>query len=166
MEYQQAKERFIQTWGTLGAQWGINRTMAQVHALLLISPKSLTTDDVMEELGVSRGNANMNLRGLVDWGLVYRDMQKGDRKDYFRAEKDLWVVAKRIAEERKKRELDTVKDQLTILKQVKGSSPEVEEFRKVIKDIDNVTSQALQVLGMMTSAADNFLMKTIRKLKG
>ncbi|KAB2809930.1 GbsR/MarR family transcriptional regulator [Phaeocystidibacter luteus] len=166
MEYQQAKERFIQTWGTLGAQWGINRTMAQVHALLLISPKSLTTDDVMEELGVSRGNANMNLRGLVDWGLVYRDMQKGDRKDYFRAEKDLWVVAKRIADERKKRELDTVKDQLTILKQVEGNSPEVEEFKKVIKDIDNVTSQALQVLGMMTSAADNFLMKTIRKLKG
>lgn len=165
MEYQQAKERFIQTWGTLGAQWGINRTMAQVHALLLISPKSLTTDDVMEELGISRGNANMNLRGLVDWGLVYRDMQKGDRKDYFRAEKDLWVVAKRIAEERKRRELDTVKDQLIQLKNVVGDSDEVREFKKVIGDIDNVTGQALQVLSMMTAAADNFLMKTIRKLK-
>ncbi|NVK03946.1 MAG: transcriptional regulator [Flavobacteriia bacterium] len=165
MEYQQAKERFIQTWGTLGAQWGINRTMAQVHALLLISPRSLTTDDVMEELGISRGNANMNLRGLVDWGLVYRDMQKGDRKDYFRAEKDLWVVAKRIAEERKRRELDTVKDQLIQLKNVVGDSEEVREFKKVISDIDNVTGQALQVLSMMTAAADNFLMKTIRKLK-
>lgn len=166
MEYQQAKERFIQTWGTLGAQWGINRTMAQVHALLLISPRSLTTDEVMEDLGISRGNANMNLRSLVDWQLVYRDLQKGDRKDYFRAEKDLWVVAKRIAEERKRRELDSVKDQLTLLKNVEGDTAEVREFLKVIKDIDNVTSQALQVLSMMTSAADNFLLKTIRKLKG
>lgn len=165
MEFGQAKERFIQTWGTLGSQWGINRTMAQVHALLLISPKPLSTDEVMAELGVSRGNANMNLRGLVDWGLVYRDIQKGDRKDYFRAEKDLWVVAKRIAEERKRRELDTVKDQLMLLKTVEGESSEVKEFRKVIGDIDKVTSEAVQVLGVMTSAADNFLVKAIRKLK-
>lgn len=165
MEFGQAKERFIQTWGTLGSQWGINRTMAQAHALLLISPRSLTTDEVMEELGISRGNANMNLRSLVDWGLVFRDMQKGDRKDYFRAEKDLWVVAKRIAEERKRRELDTVKDQLMLLKTVEGNSEEVREFRKVITDIDKVTGEALQVMAMMTSAADNFLIKAIRKLR-
>lgn len=165
MEFGVAKERFIQTWGTLGSQWGINRTMAQAHALLLISPVSLTTDTVMDELGISRGNANMNLRNLVDWGLVYRDMQKGDRKDYFRAEKDLWVVAKRIAEERKRRELDTVKDQLALLKQVEGDSTEIKEFKKVINDIDKVTGEALQVMQMMTSAADNFLVKAIRKLR-
>ncbi len=165
MEYQQAKERFIQTWGTLGSQWGINRTMAQVHSLLLISPNSLTTDEVMDELGISRGNANMNLRHLVDWGLVYRDLQKGERKDFYRAEKDMWLVARRIADERKRRELDSVKDQLKLLQQVEGKGPEVEEFKKVVGDIDNVTGQALQILTVMTSAADNFLLKAIRKLK-
>src|SRR5215213_1914157 len=102
MKLKEAKKGFIQTWARLGGEWGINRTMAQVHALLLATDRSLSTDDVMEELQISRGNANTNLRELMNWNLVYREMVPGERKEYFRAEKDIWEVAKRIARERKK----------------------------------------------------------------
>jgi hypothetical protein len=100
MQYEEGKRQFIQTWGKLGGEWGINRTMAQVHALLLISPRPLSTEQVMEELSISRGNANMNLRDLLDWNLVHKELVPGDRKEYFVAEKDIWEVAKRIARER------------------------------------------------------------------
>ena len=68
MEWQEGKDKFLQAWGTLGTSWGINRTMAQIHALMMISPRALSADEVMEELQISRGNANMNIRALMDWG--------------------------------------------------------------------------------------------------
>ena len=74
MEFQEGKEKFLQVWGTLGSDWGINRTMAQVHALLMISPQALSADEIMEELKISRGNSNMNIRALIDWGLVYKEL--------------------------------------------------------------------------------------------
>ena len=67
MEYDVAKDKLIQAWGTLGASWGLNRTMAQIHALLMISTESLSAEEIMEELNISRGNANMNIRALIDW---------------------------------------------------------------------------------------------------
>ena len=105
---EEAKNRFIHSWGEMGPQWGINRTMAQLHALLMISEKPLSTDDVMAELGISRGNANMNLRSLADWGLVRRTYVKGDRKEYFQSDKDVWNMFCRVARERKKREIEPV----------------------------------------------------------
>ena len=82
MDWREGKERFLQAWGALGSEWGINRTMAQIHALLMIAPQALSADSVMEELTISRGNANMNLRALMDWGLVYKELRAGDRKEY------------------------------------------------------------------------------------
>ena len=89
MKLTEGKEKFIQAWGTLGSSWGINRTMAQVHALLLIAPESLCAEDIMEELNISRGNANMNIRALMDWGLVSKELKSGERKEFFSAEKDI-----------------------------------------------------------------------------
>src|ERR1700761_2541867 len=106
MKLAEAKQQFIQSWGVLGSQWGINRTMAQVHALLLVASKPLSTDDIMSELSISRGNTNMNVRDLLDWGLVEKVIVQGDRKEYFNAEKDIWKVATRIMYQRKKRDLD------------------------------------------------------------
>ena len=106
MKLSEAKQQFISTWGAMGTHWGINRTMAQVHALLMISPDPLTQDDVMAQLNISRGNVNMNIRDLIDWGLVDRVLIQGERKEYFTAEKDIWKVARQIIKERKKRELD------------------------------------------------------------
>ncbi len=101
-----AREEFICQWGALGTQWGISRTMAQIHALLLISPVPLSTDEVMEALQISRGNANSNLRALVDWKLLRVVLRKGERKDYYEAEKDVWNIFRAIARERRKREIE------------------------------------------------------------
>lgn len=101
-----AREEFICQWGALGTQWGISRTMAQIHALLLVSPAPLSTDEVMEALQISRGNANSNLRALVDWKLLRMVLRKGERKDYYEAEKDVWMIFRAIARERRKREIE------------------------------------------------------------
>ena len=103
-----AQDRFIATWGQMGSAWGISRTMAEVHALLYITGQPLCTDDVMERLQISRGNASMSLRALVDWGIVVRSHKRGDRKEYYEAEADVWVMFRTIARERKKREIDPV----------------------------------------------------------
>jgi DNA-binding transcriptional regulator GbsR (MarR family) len=102
MKLTEAKQQFIGSWGAFGTHWGINRTMAQIHALLLISPDPLTQDDIMEELDISRGNTNMNIRELINWRLVERVLLPGERKEYFSAEKDIWKVIKQIVKERKK----------------------------------------------------------------
>lgn len=102
---QAAKDEFITQWGAMGSAWGINRTMAQIHALLMISTKALTTDEIMEELKVSRGHANTNLRELCGWGLVRGVIPKGERKEFFEAEKDVWKMFCTITRERKRREI-------------------------------------------------------------
>ena len=107
MKLTEAKQQFISSWGAFGTHWGINRTMAQIHALLLITPDPLTQDDMMEQLNISRGNTNMNIRELINWGLVDSVLLTGERKEYFSAEKDIWKVVKQIVKERKKRELGT-----------------------------------------------------------
>ena len=103
-----ARNEFISHWGTMGSAWGINRTMAQVHALLMTSERALTTDEVMAELEVSRGNAHQNLRELVDWGLVRNVIVKRERKDYYEAEKDVWKMFCAVARGRKRREIEPV----------------------------------------------------------
>src|SRR6201991_1672078 len=100
-----ARDEFVMQWGAIGSAWGINRTMAQIHALLIITPRALTTDEVMEELKISRGNAHTNLRELVGWGLVRGVVRKGERKEYFEAEKDVWKMFCIIVRERKRREI-------------------------------------------------------------
>ena len=116
MNYDEAKHTFLQTWGKVGGEWGINRTMAQVHALLLIAPHPMDTDTVMKELQISRGNANMNLRELINWNLIYKEFIPGDRKEYFVAEKDIWEIAKRVSAERRKREIEPLVKVLSSLK--------------------------------------------------
>lgn len=103
---------FVMTWGEMASSWGINRTMAQIHALLYIVDHPLDTDTIMEELGVSRGNANMNIRNLMQWGLVHKIHYPGQRKDYFTAEKDVWTTAATIIKERQQREIEPLKNNL------------------------------------------------------
>src|ERR1700761_5030073 len=122
MELAEGKQKFIEAWGKLGSEWGINRTMAQVHALLLTSPDALTTEDIMEQLSISRGNANMTLRDLMGWGLIEKQHRAGERKEYFFADKDVWNIARQVAKERRKRELEPVLKILEELSQVKGDA--------------------------------------------
>ena len=83
MALEKAKKKFIQSWASLGSNWGINKTMAQIHALFLISEEPLSTEDVMESLQISRGNTNMNIRPLIDWGLLYKEFKVGERREFF-----------------------------------------------------------------------------------
>ncbi len=103
---QEATERFILHWGEMGATWGINRTMAQVQALLFISEEPLSADQIMKELQISRGNVSMSLRELINWGIVNKMHVKGERKEFFTTEKDVWQLFKIVLRERKKREID------------------------------------------------------------
>jgi DNA-binding transcriptional regulator GbsR (MarR family) len=103
-----AQDRFIAAWGQMGSTWGISRTMAEIHALLYITADALNTDEVMERLAISRGNASMSLRALCDWGIVSKVHKRGDRKEYFQAEADVWVMLKHIIRERLRREVQPV----------------------------------------------------------
>jgi DNA-binding transcriptional regulator GbsR (MarR family) len=100
-----SQDQFVQAWGQLGPAWGISRTMAEAHALLYISGRALNTDEVMERLRISRGNASMTLRSLVEWGIVSRVHKPGDRKEYYTAEQDVWTLARQIIRERLRREI-------------------------------------------------------------
>ena len=115
MEYNEAKDRFIEAWGNLGSSWGINRSMAQIHALLLISTEALSTEDLMEQLQMSRGNVNMNIRALMDWGIAYKIHKTGERREFFACEKDVWLLAKQVSRERRRREIEPI---LNVLSQV------------------------------------------------
>jgi len=102
----EAQDRFIATWGQMGSAWGISRTMAEIHALLYVTGRAMNTDEVMERLEISRGNASMSLRALVDWSLATRTHRRGDRKEYFLAEADVWTMFRTIVRERLKREVE------------------------------------------------------------
>src|SRR5271154_7594978 len=103
-----AQDLFIRRWGEMGQTWGINRTMAEIHALLYIVAQPLCTDDVMDRLNISRGNASVSLRALCDWGIIRRIHKRGERREYFESLSDVWEIFTIIAAERKRREMDPV----------------------------------------------------------
>lgn len=165
MELTEAKQQFINSWGAFGTQWGINRTMAQIHALLLISPNPLSQDDIMEQLTVSRGNVNMNIRDLIGWGLIERVIVQGERKEYFTAEKDIWKVATQIIKERKKRELDPMLKLLGQLEQIENSKDkDAKAFLQIIADIKKLGNHADKMLDVVIKAEENKFLNTLLKI--
>lgn len=167
MKLDEAKEKFIQSWGGLGSTWGINRTMAQIHALFLISEELLSAEDVMEALKISRGNTNMNIRTLIDWGLVYKEFKAGERKEFFRGEKDVWLVTQRVIKARQRQELDPMISVLTQLQNVEAEAKnkkEVEVFKKQIKSIKEHAELADKTLTKISSSEQNWFLKTFMKL--
>lgn len=117
----EVEDRFIRLWGQMAGAWGISRTMGEAHALLYITGEALCTDDIMERLEISRGNASMSLRALVEWGIVSRIHKKGDRKEYFLAEQDLWSMFRAIVRERLRREVEPM---LAALHELRDLVPE------------------------------------------
>lgn len=166
MEYEKAKDHFISTWGELGCNWGICRTMGHIHALLLIHPEPLSTEDIMDELKISRGNANMNVRALLDWELVYRRSKPGERKDYYTAEKDFWTVFRKTLKKRKQKELTPM---LTMIKYISGvevEGPESKEFKRVINNLGKISSAADKSLDKVLNSESNiFLNAFVRVMR-
>lgn len=165
MKLPEAKQQFISSWGAFGTHWGINRTMAQIHALLLISHDPMTQDDIMEELNISRGNTNMNIRELINWGLVERVLLSGERKEFFSAEKDIWKVVKQIVKERKKRELEPMLQLLDKLEEVEGDKRDknVKTFVDTVSGIKKLGRQADKTLDMMIKAEESWFVGTMMK---
>lgn len=165
MKLIEARQQFISSWGAFGTHWGINRTMAQIHALLLISADPLTQDDMMEQLNISRGNTNMNIRELINWGLVERVLLPGERKEYFTAEKDIWKVVKQIVKERKKRELEPMLQLLDKLEEVEGDKRDknVKIFVDTISSIKKLGRQADKTLDMMIKSEESWFLGTMMK---
>lgn len=105
---EESKGLLVRRWGEMSGYWGINRTMAELHALLFVSTEQLCTDDVMAQLHISRGNASMNLRALVDWGLIRRVHKLGERREFFQADTDVWHMFETILRERRRREVEPI----------------------------------------------------------
>lgn len=164
MEYQEAKEQFLEAWGTLGGQWGINRTMAQIHALLLISPKPLNAKQIQEELKISVGNTNMNIRSLLDWELIYKKLIPGERKEHFEAEKDMWEVIRKIITQRKRKEIEPVVRILDQVSAVEGDSEEVVEFQKTVQNIRLFTNKADSMLETILKADSEWFIRSFLKM--
>jgi DNA-binding transcriptional regulator GbsR (MarR family) len=166
MKLQEARQQFISSWGAFGTHWGINRTMAQIHALLLVSADPLSQDDIMEELNISRGNTNMNIRELINWGLVERVILTGERKEFFTAEKDIWKVVKQIVKERKKRELEPMMMLLDKLEDVDGDKRDkhVKTFVDTVSGIKKLGLQANKTLDVMIRAEENWFIGNMMKL--
>jgi DNA-binding transcriptional regulator GbsR (MarR family) len=139
---------FVESWGSMGALWGINRSMARIHALLLATKEPLGLEEVTRQLGISRGNASMCLKELRHWGVIRRVHLTGERRDFYIAEEDIWSMLFRIAAERKKREFDPA---LTALRKVLDSTGEDDtlvrsrlgELEEILRAFDRILERFL-----------------------
>lgn len=165
MEYTEAKQKFIQAWGTLGSNWGINKAMAQIHALLLLSTEPLSAEEIMDELQMSRGNVNMNLRALMDWGIVRKEHKVGERKEFFSTGKDVWDLAKQVSRERRRREIEPIIKVLEEVQKVSGDNKkEVAEFKKVAGELFDFSLKVDGMIDKFTKSDQTWFYKLLMKL--
>ena len=168
------QDEFIRRWGEMGQTWGINRTMAEIHAFLYITAKPQCTDDVMERLNISRGNASMSLRALCDWGIIRRMHRRGERREYFESLSDVWEIFSIIAAERKRREMDPVletikKCQAMLDEQQLGAAAKADDVlatRKRLESMEefmSVTNKIFQAFVGNTRAGLNKVVKVLLK---
>ena len=166
MKLTDAKKQFILNWGVLGTQWGINRTMAQIHALLLVSVEPKSADEIMNELKISRGNTNMNVRELMDWGIVDKILKPGERKEFFVADKDIWVVAMKIIKERKRREVEPILTALGQLKEIDApkNDKDAKQFIEMVNNIQKFADQASKGVDGLVKMDEHWFTGTLLKL--
>jgi DNA-binding transcriptional regulator GbsR (MarR family) len=162
--FSEAKSQFVQNWGNMATHWGVSKTMGMVHALLLIANKPLHVDELAQELGISRSNANMSVRSLLEWNIVYKTCCCGERKEFYVAEKNLWKVFIRIIEQRKSKELDPMTQMLQELSHVKSNCPESAEFIKVMQDLSHFSKKADNALENIINSESSFLMQSFIKM--
>jgi len=167
-DFDTAKDEFVNQWGALSSSWGISRTMAQIHALLLVSPEAMHTDQIMEELQISRGNAHGNLKELVAWGIVKSVVKKGDRKEYFLAEKDIWKMFCIIARERQRREIEPAKNVLeNCARLTEGvDCGECKEFNHQMKQLAEFVDLFSSLLNKLSSSEESKAIPMAMKLLG
>lgn len=165
-DFESKKIEFIAHWGVLGSSWGINRTMAQIHALLIVNIEPMTYEDIMAELKVSRGNANTNLRELLSWGLIKKVIYPGDRKEYFVAYKDVWKMFTTVARERKRREIEPALEVLSKFSDdgSKADTKEEKAFYEQIASIKEMMGKADTILEKISKSEESKVVQTLLKL--
>lgn len=161
MQLPEGKRQFIEEWGKLSVNWGVSKTMGQIHALLLVSNCCVCSDTVMDYLQLSRGNVNTNLRNLVDWGLILKNEVEGERKEFFTAEKDIWKVFKQIIKHRKKKELEPLISLLDSMDMVQADCEDSDEFCKVMKELKAFTKKADSSLNSIIESENNWLTRSM-----
>lgn len=166
MQLSEGQQKFVFSWGSLGSQWGMNKTLAQIHGLFLVTDEALCTEDIMEALQISRGNANMNVRTLLDWGMLYKEHRMGERKEFFVGEKDMWLILKRVMKVRKEKELDPM---LHLLSEIKQSEKEAndensEAFVERLNSIEKFAKQADSTLDRLLKADEHWFWGPFAKL--
>jgi DNA-binding transcriptional regulator GbsR (MarR family) len=166
-----AQDGFVAAWGQMGAAWGISRTMAEVHALLYIIGQPMNTDEIMERLQISRGNASMSLRALCDWGIVQRTYKRGDRKEYFVAEQDVWTMFRAIVRERMKREIDPtlaalyeIRD-MTGVETSRGRPAQTPEEKQAVLEHNQRLDAMLEFFKMLDKISQRFVSPSGRGLQ-
>jgi DNA-binding transcriptional regulator GbsR (MarR family) len=164
MGYLETRDQFIQTWGELGVRWGISKTMAQLHALLLVSLRPLSYDEVIETLHISRGNAHNNIHNLLEWELISKVEIEGDKKDYFVAEKDVYKIFHKILIHRKRDELDPLIDQLRTLSDLEPDCQEGRNLKKMINDLTFISEKADSMLNLLLKSDISWLMSVLGKM--
>ncbi len=166
MKIEDARMDFVQTWGALGSAWGIPKSMAQIHALLLSTKDELSAEEIMERIQLSRGNVNINLRELSNWKLVTKQNIIGERKEFFIANHDIYAIARNIVNERKKRELQPIQDFLAKYKAAAlvGEKNDVKHFQKMVKDLEEFVQQIDKLSELMVKMNDNIFLKKMMKI--
>lgn len=144
MELSASMERFVLHWGEMGTRWGVNRSVAQIHALLYLSPHALPAEDIAETLGIARSNVSTSLKELQGWKLVRMSHVLGDRRDHFTTETDLWQLLLTIVEERKQREIDPT---LAILRQCVD---EAEDDPRTPKEVKRRMARMLEFMDTLS----------------
>lgn len=150
-QIREAQDRFIAAWGQMGSAWGISRTQAEVHALLYIAGEPLSAEEIMERLEISRGNASMSVRALLEWGIVSRTHKRGDRREYYLAEADVWTMFRAILRERLKREVDPLLAQLYEIRDMTEPRPQRGATRVIKPDIASHNRRLDEVLGVLST---------------
>jgi DNA-binding transcriptional regulator GbsR (MarR family) len=148
-----AVEQFVLRWGDMGGQWGVNRSVAQIQALLYLSDRPMTAEEIAETLGMARSNVSNSIRELLTWKLIRRVPVLGDRRDHYEAEADLWQIMTRIAQGRKEREIDPAVAALRhVLETADGDSrispvarARLQEMQGFLATLDNWFSQMMAV---------------------
>ena len=164
------QQKFILHWGEMGTRWGVNRTVAQVHALLYISPKPLNADDIVQTLDVARSNVSTSLKELQGWGIVRLVHVLGDKRDHFESMKDVWEMFRVVMDERKKREFDPTMRMLheCIAEAAKDKATDEyteERLRELYKFFETTSALYVQVRRWPTAAMFKFMKAGDKVLK-
>lgn len=168
--FREASKQFVLLWGEMASAWGINKTMAQIHALLYAERDPLDTDTIMDRLHISRGNANMNLRSLMQWQLINKVQFEGKRKDYYTAEKDVWNIVAVLIDERQQREISPIQQSLVeclklfdngeeLTEEEAGFKERIENFVEFLEMFDRFTKALLPYINKKNL---NFLKKLVK----